>query len=175
MVRLPALVAALAAAPACAAPQIPALTGVELRIGADLGSKLSKTGDRFPIELAKPIVVNGEEVVKAGVPGEGEVVWAKKAGMSGSAGELVLAARWIEVGGRRLRLRSMNLARVGEDKIGAVTTLAIASAASPLPVSMIGYLVAGKQVFVPKGTRAGAKVAEDFAADEPPSIGQVSP
>lgn len=159
---------AMAAAPASAAPRaVPALTPVVLRIDAELGSKLSRPGQTFPVVLEKPVVVDGVELVKAGATGEGEVVWAKKAGMSGSAGELVLAARWLDVDGRHLRLRSLHLAPVGADAIGRVNGLAIATAASPIPVSMLGYFVTGQQAFVPRGTLAEARVAEPFLlADE---------
>jgi|GEM_PF-6422904 len=72
--------------------RIPALTEVRLEILSDLGSKISKTGELFPIRLAKPIVIDGAERVPAGAEGQGEVVWAKKSGGSGASGELVLAA-----------------------------------------------------------------------------------
>jgi hypothetical protein len=166
------LLVGLCTSPALAAPrEIPALTPVTLRIDAELGSKLSRTGQTFPIVLEKPIMIDGAELVKAGAEGAGEVVWARKAGMSGSAGELVLAARWLDIGGRRLKLRSLHLAPVGADSIGRVSAFAIATAPSPLPVSMIGYFVRGRQAVVPRGALAEAKVAEAFPLD----VGQAQP
>lgn len=141
---------------------VSALAPVVLRVEADLGTRTSRTGDTFPISLARPIVVDGVELVKAGAPGEGEVIWAKKPGMSGSGGELVLAARWIAVGERRVKLRSMRFAAVGQDRIGPVNSLAVASAASPLPVSVIGFFVSGRHVLIPCGTLAEAKLAESL-------------
>ena len=44
----------------------------------------------------------------------GEVVHAKKGGGSGAAGELVLAARYLDFEGSRVRLRSMRLDGNGE-------------------------------------------------------------
>lgn len=58
---------------------IPALTPVSLRIEQELGSKISHSGDAFRISLALPIVIEGTELVPAGVEGLGEVVHAKRA------------------------------------------------------------------------------------------------
>ncbi|MET0587174.1 MAG: hypothetical protein ABWZ75_01520 [Novosphingobium sp.] len=71
----------------------PALTPVSIQILAALGSKVSKSGDTFPIRLAAPVIVDGTVAIPAGAEGMGEVVHAKKGGGIGAAGELVLAAR----------------------------------------------------------------------------------
>lgn len=146
---------------------VPALTPVRLEILADLGSKTSKTGETFPLRLAQPILINGNEVVAAGAAGMGEVVWAKKSGGSGSSGELVLAARWLDVNGVRVRLRSMHLALAGEDRMGTVNTLNVATAATVPAVSLIGFFITGRQTAVPKGTLADAKTAEPFVPGAP--------
>lgn len=151
-------------AAACAsALAVPALTPVTLELLAPLGSKLSKSGDNFPIRLAGPIVVDGQILVPAGALGIGEVVHAKKAGGSGAPGELVLAARYLDVCGRRLRLRSMHVAPTGRSKVNTVNTINVASAAALPPVGLVGFLIRGGQVDVPQGTIADAKTAEAFA------------
>lgn len=152
----------------CIAP----LTPVRLIIRGHLGSKISKSGDLFDLELAEPVLVDGKEAIPAGTRGQGEVVHAKKSGGSGASGELVLAARYLEVGGRRLRLRSMHIATAGEDKIGAVNTLNVASVASPVPgLSLIGFFVKGKGIDLPEGTPAVAKTAEPFLIEiSPPRV-----
>ena len=142
---------------------IPPLTVVTVEIMVDLGSKLSKSGDTFPIRLAAPIVVNGVEVIPAGVTGMGEVVHAKRSGGSGAAGELVLAARYLEVDGRRLRLRSMNFSANGRSNID--TAFALSVAGPP----MVGFIIRGKQANVPAGTIADAKTAEAFSLVPPPA------
>lgn len=139
---------------------LPALTPVRITIGRALGSKISKTGDVFPITLTDPIRINGKTLVPAGVTGMGEVVHAKGSGGSGAAGELVLAARYLEWGGRRLRLRSIQLAPSGQSNINKVNALNVASAASPLPIGLLGLFITGGQVTVPEGTIADAKTAE---------------
>ncbi|MCW3845781.1 hypothetical protein OF829_00910 [Sphingomonas sp. LB-2] len=149
--------AAPAADPCTDCITIPALTVVTVEIMVDLGSKISKSGDTFPIRLAAPIVVNGVEIVPAGVTGMGEVIHAKRSGGSGAAGELVLAARYLEVDGRRLRLRSMNLSANGRSNIN--TAFAISAVGPPV----VGFLIKGKQANVPAGTIADAKTAEAFS------------
>jgi hypothetical protein len=130
-----------------------------VEILATLGSKTSKSGDLFPLRLAAPIVVDGREIVPAGAMGMGEVVHAKKSGGSGAPGELVLAARYIEFNGRRLRLRSMRLVAVGKDnlRLAQMATLA---------VSVFGLFVQGGETTIVAGAPADAKTAEPFEVVE---------
>lgn len=123
-----------------------------------VGSKISTGGEPFAFVLAEPLIVDGREIVPAGTPGMGEVVHAKKGGGSGAGGELVLAARYLQVGDRQLRLRSMRVAVVGKDSISTVDTMV----AVPV-VGMFGFLVKGKEVDIPEGTVVSAKTAEDFS------------
>jgi hypothetical protein len=153
------------------AGRIPSLTVIELEIDQPLGSKISKSGQMFALHLRKAIVVDGKELVPAGTTGQGEVVHAKKGGGSGAPGELVLAARYLDVGGRRLPLRSFHVSGVGSDKITAVNTLAVASAVSPVPVALLGFFMTGGETNFAKGVVAGAKTAAEFTIDPaaPPS------
>lgn len=141
------------------------LTPVVIEILDPLGSKLSNSLDTYRIRLAEPIVVEGTELVPAGAEGMGEVVHAKKAGGMGAAGELVLAARYLTVDGRQLRLRSMELLEdaEGKDRMGTVHTLNIASAAAPIPIGLLGYFIGGGNIEIPAGARASAKLAAPFA------------
>jgi hypothetical protein len=95
----------------------------------------------------------------------GEVIHAKKAGGSGAPGELVLAARYVTVGERQLRLRSMRVALSGKDAIHTVDAINAASAASPLPVGLIGFAISGRNIVLTTGTIAVAKTAELFAPE----------
>ncbi len=153
-------VASVAPAPP-AAPVVPALTPVSLEIGADLGSKTSKSGDTFPIRLHEAIVIDGKELVPAGATGMGEVVEARHTGMSGSSGILILAARYLDISGHHLRLRSMHLAENGTSRIGTANGLGIAGAVIP-GVGFLALLTSGDDVSVRSGSVAAAKTAEDF-------------
>ena len=153
-----------------AAACIPALTPVRITIKAHLGSKISLTDQTFAIALAEPILIDGRELLPAGTPGMGEVVHAKKSGGSGASGELVLAARYLEVGGRRLRLRSMNFAVAGQDAMGTVQNINIAAAVTMPALSLIGFFIQGKGIDIPEGTLAMAKTAEPFAVEPQPPV-----
>lgn len=161
--------ATTAPSPCAGCVTLPALTPVKLELLAELSSKVSKSGQTFPIRLAEPIIVAGKFLVPAGATGMGEVVHAKGSGDGGAAGELVLAARYLDVDGQQLRLRSLNLASNGKSNTNTANTIGIAGAASPLPISIISLLITGGQTVVPKGTVADAKTAAvfTFRAEEP--------
>lgn len=153
------------AAPPSSSVTIPALSPVEIAIDVALGSKLSKTGEVFPFHLAKPVMLDGAEAIPAGTPGQGEVIHAKKGGGGGAPGELVLAAKYLQVGNRQLRLRSLKLEAIGLDNVGTVTTLN-AVAAGTIPVaSVIGFFISGGEKNLAMGTVLPAKTAEPFVIE----------
>lgn len=152
----PAASTGVATAAPCDCVVVPALTTVDIEILALLSSATSKDGDTFPIRLASPIVVEGREVVPAAVTGIGEVIHAQKSGMGGGGGELLLAARYLDVDGRRLRLRSFRAARYGKNQTGAALATSIA-------FGVFGLAVKGKNTQIAVGTMAEAKVAEAFS------------
>lgn len=148
-------VAEAAADPVQSAVLIPALTPVSLEILADIGSETSTSGDRFPLRLAKPILVDGEEAIPAGTAGMGEVVHAKKRGGSGAGGELIVAARYLEFDGRQLPLRSMRVAVIGLDQMEKAQVMTAL-------VGVFGMSVEGRDVEIRSGRLADAKTAQDF-------------
>jgi hypothetical protein len=142
------------APPAETCHQLCAGQPVEIELLEAISSARNKIGDRFRLQLASPLMLDGEVIVPAGTPGMGEVVHADVSRGSGRPGELLLAARHLEVAGEQLPLRAMKLAARGKDKIN--TTLAWAYIAAP-----VGLFVHGDEVEVPAGTRAQAKLARD--------------
>jgi hypothetical protein len=125
----------------------------------------------FPIRLARSIEVDGVEVVPAGVSGKGQVVHAKKGGMGGSAGELVLAARYLDYGGRRIELRGFSFVEEGDapppqgkDNVGLANLTVVA-------VGVLGLLIGGGNTTIEPGTLAVAKIRNDetfsFQGDVP--------
>ena len=141
---------------------VPAKTPISLEILADLGSKTSKTGDRFALQLAEPVVVDGVEVIPAGTQGHGEVVHAKKNGSFGVPGELVIAARELAFQGRTIRLRSLRIAEAGK---GRTEGVGIAVAAAGTPAMLVGAFIKGDQVMIANGTLAEAMIAEEFVPE----------
>lgn len=141
---------------------IPALTVVTLKIGATLGSKLSVSGQTFPIMLAEPIEVDGQQLIPAGVTGMGEVVHAKKTGV-GVGGELVLAARYLDFNGQQIRLRSMQLGGKGKDN--EALTFAVG-----VTVGLPALFIRGKHIEVPEGSLATAKIAAQVVLPQPQAV-----
>ncbi|MDO7835381.1 hypothetical protein Q4610_10015 [Sphingobium sp. HBC34] len=145
----------IVATTAPAATAVPAGTYVDFEILDPLNSKLSKPGDRFRIRTTVPVGANGATVVPAGALGEGEVIHAARARAAGKAGELILAARFIEHQGQRIALRSFRFAQAGESR----TDQAIIVGMVAVPVVLF---MAGSDVDVPAGARGQAKLVADI-------------
>ena len=140
---------------------VPARTLVEIEILDRINSKTNRTRDRFAIRLAEPLIVEGRLIAPAGTRGVGEVVHAAKAGSSGKAGELILAARYLELDGSQIKLRSFRYGQsAGRDKTGSVAVGNMVAAAVLPVASVLGFLVSGGNVDIPAGTRASAQTAE---------------
>ena len=159
-----------AAAPVVVAPApllLPKTTPLTIVIDAELGSKISAAGQKFPIRLAKPVEVDGVEVLPAGIVGEGEVVHAKKAGMAGAAGELVLAARYLEHDGRRIELRSFRFFDAGDETLSKGQDNTGVSNVTTALAGPIGFLIGGGNTNVMPGTLASAKTRNDETFERP--------
>lgn len=152
--------AAPVAAPCCT---VPARTPVAIEITDTVNSKANHSREAFAFRLAEPLVVDGRIVAPAGTPGVGEVVHAARARAGGKAGELILAARYLDLNGTRIALRSLRYGRrQGVDNSGAVNTGNMVAAAVLPVASVIGYFISGGEVNIPAGTRAEAQIAAEI-------------
>ena len=136
---------------------IPSLTPLRIELAEALSSRTSITGQSFAFSLAFPVIIDGKEVIAAGAKGRGEIIHAKKTGV-GVGGELVLAARYLNIGDRQLRLRSMKLNGTGRDQQGLAFAVGVT-------VGLPALLIRGKHIDVPAGAFADAKTAEAFWLD----------
>lgn len=138
---------------------------IVITVEAEIGSKISQSGEVFPIKLAQPVVVYGIEVLPAGIVGEGQVVHAKKGGMAGAAGELVLAARYLDLEGRRIPLRSFKFVEAGDEILTrGKDNVGIASATNAV-IGPLGFLIGGGNTIIAPGTAVTAKIRDDEAFD----------
>jgi hypothetical protein len=155
----------LAAAAACLAQEpanddatpiyfVPALTVIDLIVDASISSNVQKNGDRFPLRVAEDVLVGDVVVIPAGSLGEGEVVHAARSRGGGKAGELILAARYVRVGEREIKLRSF-AGGSGKDR----TRGSVALAAT---LGFPALFVRGGEYVIAAGTLAHAKTAEDL-------------
>lgn len=146
---------------------IPKAHPILITVNGQVGSKISKAKEFFPIKLAQPVVIDGVEVLPAGITGEGQVVHAKKGGFAGSAGELILAARYLTHNGRKIPLRSFKWIEEGDEFLhrGQDNTVgAMAASAVALP---LGLLIGGGNTTIEPGTAAKAKIKQEMTFELP--------
>ncbi|MGH7022109.1 MAG: hypothetical protein ACREEB_00810 [Caulobacteraceae bacterium] len=147
------------------APVIAAGTVVEVALVGEVSSKTDRIGDKFALRLAAPIVINGVIIAQAGALGGGVVIDAAAGGVYGRPGKLVLAARYIDVGGVRVPLRGFKLSGAGKDN-GT-----IALAASEIPYAgILAIAIPGGNITYPSGTHVLAKVAANVFLPPSPSL-----
>jgi hypothetical protein len=99
-----------------AADRVPYSTRIEISIDEPFSSQTRKTGDMCAISLAQPVLLSKATVIAARTKGQGQIVHASKRSRGGRAGDLVLAARYLALGNRRIALRGMILGGVGKTK-----------------------------------------------------------
>ena len=130
---------------------LPAQTEIHLRLLEPVASNTHQHGDRFKLEVAEPVVVNGNVAIPAGATAVGEVVHAAKAGFGGKGGELILASRFVRVGDQEVTLRSFSVA-TGTERINLAMGLSFV---------LVGLFVEGKNIALPEGTDVFARIAAD--------------
>lgn len=146
-------------------PSIPEGSYIAIRLVAPVSSRDAVQGQYFPIALAEPILFEGREIVPAGVTGEGQVVHVQRRGFGGRAGELIVAARYLDWNGTRLPLRGMRIAAAGAQNTGE------AVAASML-VSVAGLFITGTSVDLPEGQLAVARLAAPIMVPPAPKVAE---
>lgn len=153
------------AAPAAPCCMVKALTPVRIAIASPLASNSSSTGQTFAFTLADPLLLDGGRSIPAGTPGQGEVVHAARSGMAGKAGELVLAARYLDYQGVRIPMRSMRFGKGGKDQTGTANAIAIGTAVVAPIAGVFALAITGGEVRIPAGAIAEAKISADTAID----------
>ncbi len=129
---------------------------VELELAEPMSSLRHHRGDNYKLRTTAPIVVDGETLVPAGTEVVGAVVHANKSRSGGQAGELLLAARSMQVGGTTVPLKGMKLGASGQDK----STDALVASFVIGPFAMFMH---GQEIEIPAHTQAHAKVAADVS------------
>jgi hypothetical protein len=164
LLAAPALAQTVAAGevPTPATVTLAVMTPVEFEFAEEVKSNQAAVDQYFAIRLIAPILVDGVEIVPAGTTGKGQVVHSAKAGWGGKAGELIVAARYIEYRGVRIPLRRFRMgeAGTGQNRVGEA---AVASAVVPVA----GFLISGGEKIIAAGTRANAIVSTDTELPAP--------
>lgn len=142
---------------------LPDGTPLVLEILDPISSARVKRGDMFRLRLKEPVTFDGVTVLTAGIEGVGEIVHAEPSRGGGKPGELILAARRLQVGDRTLRLRGFKLGGAGRDTSGVALGVA-------LGIGPFAHFIHGKEIEIPALTAATAKLAEPFPLDTPESV-----
>lgn len=139
----------------CIEPCLRAGTLVELEIVEALDSATRKRGDTFAIRLHAPLARADRILVAAGTPGIGEIVHADRSRGGGKPGELLIAARYLQLGDIRIPLRGLKFGGQGQDRSAAALGLSLA-------VGVFAQFVHGREIVIPPGTLVTAKLSRDF-------------
>jgi hypothetical protein len=160
--------AQLAAAPAGVAPA-PILAGAAdanvLRAGTSVPLTMAeplttkgknlKVGQRFQLQTAAPVTVNGVTVIPVGSPATGEITEVRNKGMWGKSGRINARVLYVRANGRQIRLSGQL-----DDK-GTTGTAGVVGAVALLPVA--GFFMTGTSANIPLGAPVTAFVDEDVA------------
>lgn len=128
-------------------------TLIPLRLLETIGSDTHVGGAKFALVVTDDIHVDDTLVIPAGSQVEGEIIHAAKSGMFGKAGELSITSRFLMVGERRIRLRSL-YAKAGETRADLAMGVGLVIPLAP-------FFIRGKQVIVPAETELIARIAVD--------------
>ena len=130
-------------------------TKVPLKLSEELTTKGKKlrVGQHFNMEVAEAVLVNGQVVIPAGSPADGEVTEVRNKGMWGKSGHLTAQVLHVTVNGRQIRLSG-----TFDDK-GTTGTAGVVGAVALLPVA--GFFMTGTSAKVPLGAAVTGFVAED--------------
>lgn len=152
--------------------RLPALTPMRLRVIGEISSKTHVKGDKIVIVLAEPLRFGETLAIPAGTRGVAEVIHSAKGGMGGKAGELLIAARSLDISpDLHIPLRSFRLVPVGgKNNEGLAMGLMVAGGVAGGIAAMV---MTGGSARVADGSEAFAKTAADI--DLPLALLQVIP
>lgn len=116
--------------------------------------KLARVGQRFRMEIAEPVMLNGKIVIPAGSPAQGEITSVRNKGMWGKSGHITARVLYATVGGRQIRLSG-----TFDDK-GVTGTAGVVGSIALVPLA--GFFVTGTSARITSGTVIGAYLDEDI-------------
>ena len=141
-------------------------TSVPLKMSEGLTTKgkLLRVGQRFNLEVAAPVSVDGRVVIPAGSTAVGEITDVRNKGMWGKSGRIGARLLYVRVGDRNIRLSGQL-----DDK-GTTGTAGVVGAIAFVPVA--GFFMTGTSAQIPLGAPVAGFIDEDvplaFAAGSAP-------
>lgn len=137
--------------------ELPEGTPVRLEILDPISSARAKRGDAFRVRVQEDVGIEGIVVLPAGTEGVGEIVHAEPSRGGGKPGELILAARRLQLGDPEVRLRGLKLGGAGKDTSGVALGVAVG-------IGPFAHFIHGKEIEIPALTTGTAKLAEPLQA-----------
>jgi hypothetical protein len=130
-------------------------TPIALKMREELTTKGKdlRVGQRFQLEVAEPVLVNGQVVITAGSPAIGEVTAVRNKGMWGKSGGINARALFVRANGQQIRLSGQ------VDDKGKTGTAGVVGAVAFVPLA--GFLVTGTSATIPLGAPVNAFIDED--------------
>jgi hypothetical protein len=136
---------------------LPAKSPVLLEFVSGISSKTAQKGGPVEFLLAEDVLIDGQRLIPKGTSVIGEIIHAQKSGFGGRGGELIIAARHIQLAEQRIALRSLKpLAGPYAGKNHSDAALAV----SMIPYAgLVSLFITGGEIVIPAGTRALALTA----------------
>lgn len=121
-------------------------TSVPLRTLVELTTekKKLKVGQRFELEVAEAVTVDGQTVIPIGSPAVGEVTSVRNKGMWGKSGAIEARLLYVRANGRQIRLSG------SLDDKGTTGTAGVVGAAVLLPIA--GFFLTGTSAKIAAGS-----------------------
>lgn len=132
-------------------------TSVPLKMAEGLttkGKKL-KVGQRFQMETAEAVMIDGNVVIPAGSPATGEITEVRNKGMWGKSGRINGRVLYVRANGRQIRMSG------SIDDKGKTGTAGVVGAAVLIPVA--GFFMTGTSADIPLGSPVTAFIDEDVS------------
>lgn len=130
---------------------LPRGTEVALQLVSPLSSRHSEVGDRFHLQVAIPIMIDGRLLVSSGARAVGEVVAAETKGVFGRPGSLTVRLLHMLVGTQLVPLEG-KAERVGDDPDERAGLVVAAIILTPF--------LSGRSADFPPGTEVAGRVSE---------------
>lgn len=116
-----------------------------------------RVGQRFQLEVAAAIELNGRVIIPVGSPAQGEITDVRNKGMWGKSGRINARILYVRAYGRQIRLTGQL-----DDK-GVTGTAGVVAAIAFVPIA--GFITTGTSARIPLGSPVNAFIDEDISVN----------